>query len=64
MSRPPDADPWRLLRVRSSTLDALARIAAREGLTYGGSPSPPRALAWLVDRDKPPTPNPTKEPRR
>ena len=33
------------------TWATLTAIAAREGLTHGGQPSPAQAIAWLADRD-------------
>lgn len=40
------------MRLRPETIEFLAAIARREGLTYGGQPSLPQVVAWLVDQDQ------------
>lgn len=44
--------PITQMRLEQEYLDALEAIAIREGLLYGGKPSRPEAVRWLVRRDR------------
>lgn len=46
------------MRLEPWVLDALERIARREGLTYAGSPSRAKAVRWLVEEDRRRNPEP------
>lgn len=41
----------RMVKLTDAEWEALARIAAREGLDWGGLPSRSEAVRWLIARD-------------
>lgn len=51
--KPTGNTPQRQLRLSDADWQALATIAAREGLLYGGVPSRNEAVRWLIQRDSP-----------
>ena len=50
--RKPAGGARRTLRLPEDAWEHLRAIAAREGLDRGGVPSEPRAILWLVERDR------------